>query len=109
MLVIPKTTEKAYRAQVNNTYIFTLSEDGSKQEVAASVEALYGVKVKDVRILTRKGKKTRFSKGKHAYPGTTFRKDKRIAYVTLVEGNKIPLFEEVKEEETSKSSKKGEK
>ena len=31
---------------------------------------------------------------KHAYPGTTYRRDKKIAYVTLKEGDKIRVFEE---------------
>jgi len=51
---------------------------------------------------TRKGKATRFSKGKHAYPGTTYRRDRKYAYVTLAEGNKIRVFDEETVEEGDK-------
>ena len=55
------------------------------------------VTVTDVRTLVRKGKPTRYSRGKRAYPGTTYRQDKKIAYVTLKEGDKIKIFAEENE------------
>ena len=78
----------------------------NKMEIKAGVAKEYNVTVEDVRVLTRKGKKTRFSRGKHAYPGTTFRQDHKFAYVTLKEGDKIAVFEE---EETSKPAEKADK
>ena len=71
MLVIPRATEKAYTEQTKNTYIFYVPADDTKQEVAKSIAEQYNVTVKDIRILIRKGKAARFSKGKHAYPGKT--------------------------------------
>ena len=62
----------------------------------------FKVTVLDVRTMVRKGKPTRFSRGKHAYPGTTFRQDKKVAYITLKAGDKIPVFEE---ESTTKDEK----
>jgi len=112
MLVIPRATEKTYAEQAKNTYVFYVPENGSKQAIAKAVEEQFNVTVKDIRVLTRKGKSTRYSKGKHAYPGTTFRRDKKLAYVTLKDGDKIKVFEEeAKEEtkETKKTEKKGEK
>ncbi len=110
MLVIPRATEKAYTEQAKNTYIFNVPEGGSKQAIAKAVEEQFNVTVEDIRVLTRKGKATRFSKGKHAYPGTTFRRDKKIAYVTLKEGDKIRVFEEEsKDTKETKKSEKGEK
>ena len=112
MLVIPRATEKTYAEQAKNTYVFYVPEDGSKQAIAKAIEEQFNVTVKDIRVLTRKGKSTRYSKGKHAYPGTTFRRDKKLAYVTLKDGDKIKIFEEdTKEEvkEDKKSTKKGEK
>jgi ribosomal protein L23 len=94
MLVVPRATEKSYREQAKRTYIFNVPEGGSKQAIAKSVEEQFNVTVEDIRVLTRKGKATRFSRGKHAYPGTTYRRDKKIAYVTLKEGDKIRVFEE---------------
>ncbi len=92
-LLQPRATEKTYREQQNRTYAFFVTEESSKQAVKARVEKDYNVKVEDVRVLTRKGKKCRFSRGKHAYPGTAFRRDRKLAYVTLAEGNSIKVFE----------------
>ena len=108
MLVIPRATEKTYEQQTKNTYVFYVPEDGSKQAIAKAVEEQFNVTVKDIRVLNRKGKKTRYSRGKHAYPGTTYRQDKKLAYVTLKDGDRIRVFEEEAKEE-DKKSKKGEK
>ena len=99
MLVIPRATEKAYNEQTKNTYIFYVPADATKQEIAKTIAEQYNVTVKDIRILIRKGKTTRFSKGKHAYPGKTFRRDRKVAYVTLAAGDKIRIFDEEKVEE----------
>ena len=93
-LLQPRATEKTYLEQAKRTYVFVVTEETSKQAVKARVEKDYNVKVTDVRILTRKGHKCRFSRGKHAYPGTAFRHDKKLAYVTLAEGNSIKVFEQ---------------
>ena len=103
MLVIPRATEKTYAEQAKRTYVFNVPQSGSKQAIAKTVEEQFNVTVEDIRVLTRKGKATRFSKGKHAYPGTTYRRDKKFAYVTLKEGDKIRVFEEeTKKEEKEK-------
>ena len=93
-LLEPRATEKTYREQTKRTYVFPVKRSMSKQEIAALVEKEFNVTVTDVRTLVRDGKKTKFSKGKHAYPGTTFRQDKKYAYVTLKEGNSIKVFDE---------------
>lgn len=104
---IPRATEKAYVAQTKNQYIFFVPKAASKQEVAKQIAEAFKVTVIDVRVTNRKGKATRFSRGKHAYPGITYRADQKVAYITLKEGDKIPVFEEVKEDK--KSDKKAEK
>ena len=108
MLVRPIATEKAYHEQTKRTYMFLVPADASKQAVAKQVAEQFGVTVLGVRIVVRKGKATRFSRGKHAYPGTTYRQDKKIAYVTLKEGDKIKVFDEepVEEEKTEKKAEK---
>ena len=109
MLVIPRATEKSYTEQTKNTYVFYVPEGGSKQAIAKAISEQYNVTVLDIRTLTRKGKATKFSKGKHAYPGTTFRCDKVIAYVRVKDGDKIRVFdepEEVKDEKADKKAKK---
>lgn len=104
---IPRATEKAYVAQTKNQYIFFVPMSASKQEIAKQIGAAFKVTVIDVRVATRKGKQTKYSKGKHAYPGLTYRRDHKVAYITLKDGDKIPVFEEVKEE--TKEDKKADK
>ena len=99
----PRATEKTYFEQTKRTYAFFVDRGMSKQAIAKQIAEDYNVKVTGVRTLIRKGKPTRFSRGKHAYPGTTFRQDKKLAYVTLAEGNSIKVFEE--EEDTKKETK----
>lgn len=105
----PRVTEKSYTEQAKRTYIFNVPKNASKQAIAKAVEDEFKVTVTSVRVLTRKGKKTRFSRGKHAYPGTTYRQDKKYAYVTLKEGDKIKVeaFEAANEE--LKKAEKAEK
>lgn len=93
-LLEPRATEKTYLEQTKRTYVFPVDRASSKQAIATLVEKEFNVTVTDVRTLTRKGKKTKYSKGKHVYPGTTFRQDKKFAYVILKEGDKIKVFEE---------------
>ena len=109
---IPRATEKAYNAQTQNKYIFFVPKSASKQAIAKAIAEAFKVTVVDVQVLSRKGKATRFSRGKHAYPGITFRQDHKVAYITVKTGDKIPVFEEVKpaeEEKATKADKKADK
>ncbi len=108
---IPRATEKAYVAQTKSQYIFFVPRSASKQEIAKQIGDAFKVTVIDVRVATRKGKQTKYSKGKHAYPGITYRRDHKVAYITLKDGDKIPVFEEVKEEvkEDKKAAKSEDK
>lgn len=109
MEVYPRATEKSYLEQAKRTYIFLVPADASKQAAKQAIEEQFNVTVTSIRVLTRKGKATRFSKGKHAYPGTTYRRDKKYAYVTLKEGDKIKIFEEEEKKEGKKADKKADK
>ncbi|MCR5699909.1 MAG: 50S ribosomal protein L23 [Candidatus Saccharibacteria bacterium] len=105
----PRATEKTYAEQTKRVYVFPVDMKASKQAIAKRVEDEFNVKVTEVKTLIRKGKKTRFSKGKHAYPGITYRKDRKFAYVKLAEGNSIRVFEEQEDNKTSaKEVKKAE-
>ena len=105
----PRATEKTYREQTKRTYAFVVDKADSKQTIAKNVAKEFNVTVTDVRVLTRKGKQTKFSKGKHAYPGITFRRDKKIAYVTLKDGDKIKVFDEPEEAKKEEKPKKATK
>lgn len=108
-MITPRATEKAYVAQTKNQYIFFVPKAATKQAIAKAIAEEFKVTVLDVRTANRKGKATRFSRGKHAYPGITYRQDHKVAYITVKEGDKIPVFEEVKAEEPKKEGKKAEK
>ena len=109
-LLEPRATEKSYLEQTNRIYVFPVNKSASKQEIAKMIEDEFKVTVTDVRTLTRKGKKTKFSKGKHAYPGITHRQDKKFAYVKLKKGDSIKVFDEPEDNKTSaKDAKKADK
>ena len=106
-LLEPRATEKSYLEQTNRIYVFPVDKNASKQAIAKMVEKEFNVTVTDVRTMVRKGKKTRFSRGKRAYPGTTYRRDKKFAYVRLKKGDSIKVFEDQSDNETSaKEAKK---
>lgn len=93
--VIPRATEKAYgQVTAKNTYVFDVPLTANKQQIADAVAAQFAVEVKGVKTLVQQGKAVRFSRGKNRYPGTTKRKDSKKAYVTLVEGSSIQVFDE---------------
>ena len=108
-LVEPRATEKSYLEQTNRIYVFPVKKTMSKQEIAKMVEKEFDVTVTDVRTLIRDGKKTKFSKGKHAYPGITHRQDKKYAYVRLKKGDSIKVFDDPENEISAKDAKKAEK
>ncbi len=101
----PRATEKSYLEQTNRIYVFPVKRTMGKQEIAKMVEKEFNVTVTDVRTLIRNGKKTKFSKGKHAYPGITHRQDKKLAYVRLKKGDSIKVFDEPEKETSAKEAK----
>jgi len=52
----PVVTEKAYEAQSDNTYTFEVAARANKAEIKDAVEALFEVKVVDVRTMHKRGK-----------------------------------------------------
>lgn len=104
-LLEPRATEKTYAESFKRTYVFPIKKSVGKQEIAKLVEKEFNVTVTDVRTLIRNGKKTKYSKGKHQYPGITTRPDKKFAYVTLKEGDSIKVFEEQNDNTSAKDAK----
>ncbi len=98
--LIPRMSEKAYGSTQMRTYVFTVPLSVNKQQIAQAVAEQYGVKVSDVKTLIAKGKVVRFSRGTRRMPGTAKRKDTKKAYVTLVEGESIKIFDEAESMET---------
>ena len=85
VIVSPVITEKSTFVSENNQVIFNVARDASKPEIKAAVEALFGLKVKAVNTLLRKGKVKRFRgiKGRQS--------DVKKAVVTLVDGQSIDV------------------
>ncbi len=56
----PLITEKGTTQQsFLNAYPFEVAREACKAQIKAAIEEIYGVKVKDVRTMNRKGKPTR--------------------------------------------------
>lgn len=101
LLVTPIRTEKAFALSQDNIYAFQVPLTANRNEITEAVEAQYGVKVKNVKIVVQNGKAVRFSRGKNRYPGTTKRVDTKKAYVALSEGS-LSFFEQPAEAEVEK-------
>ena len=81
----PAITEKATLASEHNQIVFNVASDATKPDIKKAVEGLFGVKVKAVNTLVRKGKNRRF-KGIKAKLS-----DVKKAYVTLEEGQRLDV------------------
>ncbi|SNZ08357.1 50S ribosomal protein L23 [Cohaesibacter gelatinilyticus] len=81
----PVITEKATIQSEQDKVVFNVSQDATKPEIKAAVEALFSVKVKSVNTLVRKGKVKRFKGivGKQV--------DVKKAIVTLEDGQSIDV------------------
>ena len=85
VIVSPSITEKSTLVSEQNQVVFNVAKGASKPEIKAAVEALFGVKVKAVNTLVRKGKVKTF-KGRSA-----LQSDTKKAIVTLEEGHSIDV------------------
>ena len=84
-IVSPVITEKATMASEANQVVFNVAKSASKPQIKAAVEGLFGVEVKAVNTLVRKGKEKRFK-------GMIGRQsDVKKAIVTLKEGHSIDV------------------
>ena len=81
----PVITEKATLASESSQVIFNVATTATKKDIMAAVEQLFGVKVKAVNTLVRKGKKKTFR------GITSLQKDVKKAIVTLEDGQSIDV------------------
>ena len=87
VLLAPVISEKSYdRISESNSYTFFVHPKTNKLEIKKAVEQMFDVSVLRVNTMYRKGKKKRF--------GYVFgqQSDKKIAIVTLPEGQTIEAF-----------------
>jgi len=81
----PRITEKAALASDKGCYVFNVSTDSTKSEIAKEIEMLYKVKPVKVNIAKAAKKQVLTRKGKGTKGGV------KKAYVYLKEGDKINL------------------
>ncbi len=89
ILRMPQVSEKAARLADRGTYVFRVPMHAEKIAVKKAVEALYGVHVDKVRMVTIPGKPVR--RGRRV----SHRQDMKKALVTLKKGQTIALYEGV--------------
>lgn len=103
----PRLSEKAYAtSEAENTYVFDIPARANREAVKRAVAAHYDVQVETVR-LAKTASKTRRSykrRGRVSHRGET--SAVRKAYVTLKEGDKLPLFAVVEEADKKTKEKK---
>jgi large subunit ribosomal protein L23 len=81
----PVITEKSTQVSINNQVVFKVATTATKPEIKMAVESLFGVKVKAVNTIVRKGK-IRVFKGR-----PSLQSDTKRAIVTLEKGYSIDV------------------
>jgi len=83
VIIGPLITEKTTNLIKNNVYAFMVNKKANKFQIKMTLESLYKVKVEEIRIVNRKGKKIRRGKlmREKKLP------DMKLAYVKLKEGS----------------------
>lgn len=87
ILVKPMLTEKATNLTNSKVYMFEVNLKANKYNVKEALEKLYKVKVSQVKIMIRKGKKRKVGRRMAIKKQT----NKKIAFIQISEG-KIDLF-----------------
>ena len=106
ILLKPRLSEKTFGlAQTKTVYVFDVPGEANKQMIAAAVTAQFDVAVIAVNIVNHKGKSKRtVRKGGRAVSGQ--QTDRKKAYVTLKQGDKLPFFETEDDKKDKKAEKK---
>jgi large subunit ribosomal protein L23 len=99
MTLVPRMSEKAYAvSQALNTYVFVVPKSANKQSIAQAVSIQFEVTVTCVNITNVNGKVIRTYR-KRSRGDVGRQSDYKKAYVTLKEGDSLPLFAAVEEQE----------
>lgn len=85
VIVSPVISEKSTMASEANQVVFNVAPNATKPAIKLAIENLFGVKVKAVNVLVRKGKVKRF-KGMLGKQNNV-----KKAVVTLVDGESIDV------------------
>jgi len=94
VIVSPVITEKTTDQMTTSLYTFVVNKRANKHEIARAVEALWDVKVEDVRTMRYPGKAKRALLGRMAKNWDLGRRASyKKAVVQLVEGDEIEFYE----------------
>ena len=94
VIVAPVVTEKTTAQMEESLYTFIVNERANKHEIARAVEALWDVKVTDVRTMRYPGKAKRALLGRMVKNWELGRTSSyKKAVVQLVQGDEIELYE----------------
>ena len=94
IVLSPRISEQTFAQSANNVYVFTVDPTANRNEVKAEIERQFDVTVTKINAAIVKGKK-KASNRKRVRPVYGNRKDVKKVYVTLKEGDKISLFEDL--------------
>lgn len=87
VIISPIVSEKSYAQAEQGKYTFLVAPKATKPDIRRAVEQIWGVRVRSVNTIRRRGKPVR----RHWVRGK--RRDSRRAVVTLYPGEKIAIFE----------------
>jgi large subunit ribosomal protein L23 len=87
VLLRPIITEKTTVLTGSDKYVFEVDLRANKNQIKEAVQVAFNVRVTEVNTMVMKGKPKRFGRK------VTNRPDWKKAIVTLVQGDKIELFE----------------
>lgn len=101
IILQPRLNEKTYLLADRRVYVFDVDKSVNKHSIARAVEQQFEVKVHSVNTtnISGKAKRTMSLTGKRYLNSDGKRKDFKKAYVTLAEGNALPFFEAIEQEE----------
>lgn len=107
IILKPRVSEKAYGQSITkNTYVFVVTRNINKHQIADAVAAQFDVTVTEVNVMNVKGKAKRTLTKRKQLAGRD--NDFKKAYVTLKEGDSIAVFatEDADKETKPKKEKK---
>jgi large subunit ribosomal protein L23 len=105
MTLKPHVSEKAYGSSKDRVYVFLVPKRANKVTVAAAVAKQFEVEVVNIRTAVLTGKRKR-SIRRGGRPVFGRRSDRKKAYVTIAEGQSIPLFAAEEEAEEKAEAQK---
>jgi large subunit ribosomal protein L23 len=97
----PRLSEKTYGLSESRVYVVEVPKDANKHAVARAIEMQFEVKVVKINMANIKGKTKRVMSinGKRYMNAYGKRSSIKKAYVTLNEGQSLPFFAAIEEEE----------